>query len=325
MNTASRRYRAAAVAGGLGLGAILWAILAGPEPPPFSLLLAAAAAPAAIMLAVWALIGGRFPRRALVGGAIIGPLVALASHAAVATFADAFLLGFAESGRELLDSLRADPKVIEVLGSPWVLVLLIELSVVAPLTEEVGKALGAALGRPSSREQAFLAGVAAGSGFAIVENVLYASLGSVFGGPWPAILLGRSLGAAVHPLASGFVVLGWWEWRHGGTLTGLAKRFLAGAGVHALWNGSLVALAVVETAYAKGPLGPAGLAYSAAIGLALAGALWLMTARVVADRDPLGGFRADDARTLAAWIVVAASFLVPVVLLVLAFPDFYAG
>ncbi|NIS37015.1 MAG: PrsW family intramembrane metalloprotease, partial [Actinobacteria bacterium] len=54
---------------------------------------------------------------------------------------------------------------------------------------------------------------AAGAGFAVVENVLYALGGAWASGPWTAILLARLPGAAVHPLASGLVVLGWWELR----------------------------------------------------------------------------------------------------------------
>ena len=148
----------------------------------------------------------------------------------------------------MLDSLRIDPRLTDILSSPWVLLLLVDLAVVAPLTEETGKALGAGLARPAARRDAFVSGVAAGAGFAIVENILYASVAATVGGPWPAVVVARAMGAAVHPLASGLVVMGWWDARHGGGGPAMAKGFFAGAGVHAAWNASMVALVVAETA-----------------------------------------------------------------------------
>jgi hypothetical protein len=245
----------------------------------------------------------------------------------VAAFAFAFFLGFAESGRHLLEALRADPRLTTVLASPWVILAMIELVAVAPLTEEAGKALGAGLGRPHTRAQAFLAGAAAGAGFAFVENLLYAVAGATLGGPWPAVVLGRALGAAVHPLATGLVAMGWWEWRRERSLPRLAKRFLAGAGIHALWNGSLVALWVVGTAYvesgASPQLGAVALGYEAAIGVAMAGLLWMATVAVSRDRDPFAALDFRQGRTVAAWAVLGASVLVPVGILILAFPAFY--
>jgi RsiW-degrading membrane proteinase PrsW (M82 family) len=322
-------YRKALGMGALGIGAVLWALLGTGEPPALALLLAAAAAPIAVLLVVWGRLGGSFPRRALLGGALVGPLVALASHAFVAAFADAFLVGFADSGRRLLDSLRADPRITDVLGSPWVLLLLIELCAVAPLTEELGKALGASISRPKGRREAFLSGVAAGVGFAVIENVLYAVAGASLGGPWPAIVLARALGAAVHPLACGLVMLGWWEWRKDRNLLALLRRYLTGVGIHALWNGSLVALFVVESAYdpsgSLSGLGPAALAYSGAIGVVLLGVLWMVTSAVANERDPFSALALKDSRTVAGWALLSASLLLPVGILILAFPDFYRG
>jgi RsiW-degrading membrane proteinase PrsW (M82 family) len=322
-------YRWAFAALVLGIGAIVWSILAGTDPPPATLFAAAAAAPLAVLLGVLGRMGGRLPTPALIGGAILGPVVAIVGHAMVFAFAAAFLLGFLEAGRTLFEDLRVDPRITEILASPWLLLVLVDVSVVAPLTEETGKALGARLARPASRRDAFLAGVAAGAGFAIVENVLYALAGAVFGGPWPAIVVARAMGAAVHPLATGLVVTGWWDARHGGGGPALGRGFFAGAGVHALWNASIVALGVAETAIsvseAPGMMGVASLAFTAALGVVAAALLWTVTGSVIAGRDPSSAVRVSEARAVAAWIVLAASLLVPVAVLVLAFPSFYLG
>jgi len=322
-------YRWAVAALVLGIGAIVWSILTGVEPPPATLFVAAAAAPGAVLFAVLGRMDGRLPTLALIGGAILGPVVAVVGHAAVFAFAAAFLLGFLEAGRALLEELRVDPRISEILASPWVLLVLVDVSVVAPLIEETGKALGAGLARPASRREAFLAGVAAGAGFAIVENVLYALAGAIFGGPWPAIVFARAMGAAVHPLATGLVVTGWWDARHGGGARALGRGFFAGAGVHALWNASIVALAVAETAIrvsgAPGMTGAASLAFTGALGVVATALLWTVTDSVVAGKDLSSAVRVSEARAVAAWIVLAASLLVPTAVLVLAFPSFYLG
>jgi hypothetical protein len=58
-------------------------------------------------------------RHDTLGGGVVGPIVAIASHASVGAFAYAFFLGFADAGRGLLDALRLDPRLQEVLASPW--------------------------------------------------------------------------------------------------------------------------------------------------------------------------------------------------------------
>ena len=324
----NRDYLPAMVAAAVGGSAILWAILPGGEPQPLALFVAAGAAPIAALLAVRARLGLPLPGRAVAGGALLGPVVAVASHAFVAAFAYLFFLGFADSGRKLLDALRADPRLVTVLASPWVIVLLIEVVAVAPLTEEAGKALGAGLAKPDSPREAFLTGVAAGAGFAVVENILYAGTAAALGGPWPAVVLGRALGAVVHPLATGLVALGWYEWRRDRDLPALLKRYLSGVGVHALWNGSLVALFVVQAAFALGTtsqLEAVALAYAATVGIAAAGLLWMATSAIASGRDPFTALDFRQGRTVAGWTLLAASILVPVGMLILAFPGFYLG
>jgi RsiW-degrading membrane proteinase PrsW (M82 family) len=320
------RYYGAFAAGAVGLAAVVWTVVAGTEVPGAVMIVAAAAAPTAVLLAVRARLERPVPAAAVLGGAIIGPLVALLGHAVVAAFAAAFFLGFADSGRALLEELRVDPRIVDVLASPWTILLLVEYCVAAPLVEELGKALGARTADVRTREHAFLAGVAAGAGFAVVENVLYASFGAAFGGPWPAIVAARSLGAAVHPLASGLVMTGWWDARNGGGGRALARGYLSGAGAHAIWNGGVVAIFIVEQATAAPPSATAGtVTFTAMLGVAFAAWLWSVVRAIAADTDPLSTLRPSDARAIAAWIVLTAAAIVPVAFVVLAFPSFYGG
>lgn len=286
-----------------------------------------AAMPAAVLLLIAGRLGVRPPLSAAVGGATIGVLIALFSHAVVFAFAYLFFLGFAEAAVKVLDLLAVDPRLVAAAGSPWAILLFIEVAVVAPLTEEAGKAVGSSVFRPDERRTAFMAGAAAGAGFAIVENILYASVGGFLGGAWEPIVIGRMLGAAVHPLASGLVVLGWWEWRQNRDIGQLVRRFLAGVGVHAMWNASLVVVAIVGSAFdlsGVDELGVASVAYSAGLGAVAAGVLWRLSA-AVGDRNGEWAFDSRDSRVVAAWTLLAATFLVPVALLVLAYPTFLSG
>ena len=319
------RYRQALIVAGLGLAAILWA-LAAPGSSGFALLVGSAAIPVAALLLVAGRLQAMPPLSALVGGGTIGVVIAVIGHVVVFSFAYAFFLGFADAAVQVLEVLRVDPRFTAVAGSPWTILLFIELAVVAPLLEEVGKAVGASVFRPIDRRGAFMAGVAAGTGFAIVENILYALGGSFLGPSWEAIVIGRMLGAAVHPLASGLVVMGWWEWRRNRDFGLLAQRFLAGAGAHAIWNASIVVISIVASAYdVLEWFGLASLGYSAALGAVLAAALWRLAASVASDTDRLIVFDSGDGRLVAAWTVLAASFLVPVAMLILAFPTFVGG
>jgi RsiW-degrading membrane proteinase PrsW (M82 family) len=322
-------YFLAVIAGVVGAALICWVLVAGQDAPPFALLAAAAVAPMAVLGVVWGRLGSAFPLKPLLIGAVVGPLVAILTYPVVAAFAFAFLYSFAESGRHLVESLRADPRLVSVLASPWVILLLIEVVSVAPLTEEFGKALGAAWARPRTRHEAFLFGVAAGVGFAIVENVLYATAAAIGGGPWPALAVARSMGAAVHPLATGLVMLGWWEWREGRGGGALLKGYLSGVGIHALWNGTLVVVGVVEAIVASNSgaptYAPIALSFTAVLGGVLAATLWFVADAVASDHDPFERFAFAQAQPIAIWTLVSAALLVPVAVLVVVFPEFYHG
>jgi len=318
-----QRYQVAATFAMAGLAASIWGLVS-TGPSGLAMIVGSVAVPAAVMLLVAGRLEIRLPLSAAVGGAFGGAVVALLSHAVVFGFAYLFFLGFADAAVDLLDVLRVDPRFVAAAGSPWALLLFIELAVVAPLTEEVGKAVGASVFRPVDRRTAFMSGVAAGAGFAMVENLLYASFGGFLGGAWEPIVVARMLGAAVHPLATGLVVLGWWEWRQSQDFGQLAKRFFAGAGVHAIWNASLVVIAIAALALELDSLGEWGvvsLAYSAGLGAVAAAVLWRLTASVD-DNSGIALLDSRDGRVMAAWTLIAASFLVPVAMLVLVYPAF---
>jgi len=308
-----------------GLAASIWGLISSQS--GMAMILGSVAIPTAVMLLVAGRLEARPPLSAAVGGAFGGAVVALLSHAVVFAFAYLFFLGFAEAAVDLLHVLRVDPRFVAAAGSPWALLLFIEVVIVAPMTEEVGKAVGASVFRPTDRRSAFMAGVAAGAGFAVVENILYASFGGFLGGAWEPIVVARMLGAAIHPLATGLVVLGWWEWRQTRDFGRLTRRFFAGAGVHAIWNASLVVVAIAASAFELDSLdewGVISLAYSAGLGAVAAAVLWRLTASVAEDTvAPLLDSR--DGRVVAAWTLMAASFLVPVAMLVLAYPAFLGG
>jgi hypothetical protein len=123
--------------------------------------------------------------------------------------------------------------------------------VVAPLVEETVKPLVTLpllrhLERP---RDALLLGAVAGAGFAVLENVLYATAGLRI---WSGILAVRALGAAVHPLGTALVTLGWHGVLRGRPNSG--RRWLSGyglaIGIHALWNGgSTLLLALAGTRF----------------------------------------------------------------------------
>lgn len=316
-------YQRSLLGGAVALATVAWIVFSPDTAFPLGLLIGAASVPVTVLFVVAGRMDAMPPARSLVGGATIGVGVALASHAVVTAFAYFFFLGFAEAAVDALDSLRIDPEFTSVLSSPWTLLYLIELAVVAPLTEETGKALGAYLGRPANRRDALLAGVAAGVGFAVIENILYGFGGLFYS--WEPVVLGRMLGAAVHPLASALVAVGWWELRHGGNRAVGIRRILAGVGTHAAWNGSLVIASVAGVAYDNG--GGSGIAallsliYVGVIGVITAAGLWRFVAGVARD-EGLPNLSPMDGRVIALWTVLASSLLVPVAVLVLAFPDF---
>lgn len=302
-------------------GVLTWVATIGP--PMTALLLAVAAVgPGVQILRVG---------RVFALGATLIPILAIATYAAVGSLVFVLVEPLSTFATDLLDDLRVDPTLLEVMANPWALVMLIQLAVMAPLVEETLKPLAAGIGRPASRAHAFVLGAAAGAGFAAIENVLYAS-GWFWGNLWLPVAVLRSSGAALHLLGAGLISVAIYERRAGlRPRTSVVHMWGIGLAIHAFWNGS-VAVAIVLF-HGRGALGLQGTGTGWGTGLqVLLGAfgMLLMGAIVVAGRwaraetpQALGRV-IDPARpaVVAAWAGLACLMIVPTVVLILAFPDF---
>jgi RsiW-degrading membrane proteinase PrsW (M82 family) len=172
----------------------------------------------------------------LLAGSFLGPTIALFLTGLVTVLVVLLILPL----RELLAQMIASEPIERLFFSPMLVLGLIETAVVAPIVKELAKPvavvlLGKRLTRPS---EAFLVGMAGGLGFAIVENMLYASSAAT---EWAHIVALRTIGGALHPLNAGLVALGWYGVIHG--LAGARERLIGfyglAVGFHALWNGGL--------------------------------------------------------------------------------------
>ena len=132
--------------------------------------------------------------------------------------------------------------------------LLILLSVIAPLVEETVKPLAVVvlIGRVSSKAEAFTLGLACGIGFNLVETTGYISSG--YNG-WLTVALMRSGAGLLHGFGAAMVALGWYYLTHHEEGR-FAKRLWLALGCagyavlqHAIWNGS------VALAFIPGPIG----------------------------------------------------------------------
>jgi hypothetical protein len=227
--------------------------------PPLHIL--AAASPA---LAVLAFVGRRTraASRRTVGlqlshGALLAPIGALAAELAVilaVVVAVAVVVVLTPGGIETLVDLSQslqDPLWIEdpanlaqLVLSPAVLTIIVVVFVIlAPMIEEFLKSLGMLLlgYRLSGQAEALLWGVACGAGFAIGESFFN---GSIALEGWGAVMVMRWGASLMHCIASGVMGLGW----HGALVDRRPWRLLAAfgasTGIHALWNGAAVAVAL---------------------------------------------------------------------------------
>jgi RsiW-degrading membrane proteinase PrsW (M82 family) len=227
--------------------------------PPFHIL--AAIAPALAMLAF---VG----RRINVGswrtvsleishGAILAPMGALALELGVLiimTMVISLIVVLMPGGMDRLMELSLnlqdpawleDPQnLAELVLSPAVLTMIVVIFVIiAPLIEEFLKGLGVLLlgYRLHGEAEAFLWGIACGAGFALGESLFN---GSVALEGWWAVMIMRWGATLMHCLGSGIMGLGWHDaivskrpWR-------LLGAYGASAGMHALWNGAAIAVAI---------------------------------------------------------------------------------
>lgn len=119
-------------------------------------------------------------------------------------------------------------------------------AVIAPLTEEFTKLLGAAVvlrGAPASAFSYFAVGACVGLGFAVVETLGYALAA---GSAWPLLLLVRAPVAFIHVTATAIASYGLYRQRARGGYR-LVPYFVAAVLIHGAWNGLTVAVMLLST------------------------------------------------------------------------------
>ena len=276
-------------------------------------------------------------RRGLVafcGGATVSVFLALVLEISISATvlslisnaAQTVLNGF--SG--LFSGISGSASFARALTDPFFIYFFVEVTVIAPLVEELVKPLVTLpLLRQLNRQETFWVGALAGAGFATIENILYAGGGFSI---WAGILLVRALGGALHPLGSGLVALGWRDVLLGKpkAFENWFKQYGLAVLIHALWNGGSLLVITLGSAGIFGVL-PASIDI---LGLSMAGttfvfllllgiaALWLgrayghnRTLQVVPETE---GDSASDAgytlseRATALWALACLLALVPI-------------
>ncbi len=136
---------------------------------------------------------------------------------------------------------------------PSLLATLLIYSVVAPLAEEGFKPVGALviLGRLRSPAEAFIVGMSAGIGFAILETTLYISSVQA---DWVVVAFDRIGAGLVHGIGAGMATMGWYYIFRG---RGVDRRYAKGFGAllyavvqHGTWNAFSVFITAIP-----GPVG----------------------------------------------------------------------
>ena len=242
-----------------GLAIVVWVVAiivwhaaptAGPAVATLPLLILSGALPAFAILAFasWRLhmpSSRRHVWMSLLYGATLAPLLAIILEF-VALLVVMNIFGANAS------SAAANPSNINPNNPVAVFVLLLTISVAAPLVEEGLKPLGAVLimRRLRTPASAFLMGLAAGIGFDIFETIGYIGSGEA---DWVNVSIERLGAGLLHGVGAGMAALGWYYLING---KGIRLRWLRGFGCiayaiaqHAIFNGSnLIGLS-------PGPLG----------------------------------------------------------------------
>jgi RsiW-degrading membrane proteinase PrsW (M82 family) len=282
---------------------------------------------------------GRSPWPSLLLGATVVPAIVIALHGFFLALGYNLVAPFVDPVRELWEQLRADPDLFRVLTSGWALALIIELAVVAPLAEESTKPLAALVCRPRTAREAFVFGAAAGTGFAMIENVLYSSgwfFGSLQG--WLPIAVMRMLGAGLHAFGAGILAWGFFQLRSGepGRWRRFWLSFWVALTAHGAWNGSIAVAIALAAARETGGLrgrydayawGAVLLVLLAILGMLILGALLVAAKRIGQGESPLQALPLRDAQTpqsIAAWSLVASALLIPATIVILVYPNVMA-
>jgi RsiW-degrading membrane proteinase PrsW (M82 family) len=233
----------------MAVGVVLWNVQVDEGPGaalavwPLNVLSAAIPAFGMLAFVAWRL---RFPasRRhvwlSVIYGLTLGPLIAIILEIVVSIVIDSSVL--------------SNPNALNPNDPTRVIQLLIEISVAAPLVEEMVKPLGAVLIMPrlKTASAAFLVGVAGGVGFAMFESVFtYIGTGEA---DWVDVALQRAGSSILHGLGAGMVALAWFYLFHG---RGVANRWwkVAGCVVYAVFQHGLNNAVAVLISFVPGPVG----------------------------------------------------------------------
>lgn len=242
----------------LGIAALSFAPIAPYAFPPWHFL-AALLAPLILLAFAARRLGQTSGFRALLisfsWGALGATLIALVLEVLVviaAIIAGALVISALPNSRELLDQLRrvvtdfqrtGNTTALEgLLSNPWVSVaLVVYFALIIPPIEEAVKALVVAFIDPlrTRRADALLWGMAAGAGFAMMEN-MFNSTAEV--GAWAFIVILRVGAAIVHVTNGANMGLGWYAARKEGNWSRLAIAYLVSMAYHAAWNATAVFL-----------------------------------------------------------------------------------
>jgi RsiW-degrading membrane proteinase PrsW (M82 family) len=126
--------------------------------------------------------------------------------------------------------------------TPQLIATIVLTAAVAPLVEEGFKPVGplTIIGRIRGPAEAFILGMAAGIGFAILETTEY--IGGFGGADWIIVAMERIGAGLIHGVGAGMAMLGWYYIFRG---KGVSQRYLKGFGAiiyailqHGIFNGS---------------------------------------------------------------------------------------
>jgi len=179
-------------------------------------------------------------------GAILSPLLAFALELLTLIFLlGALFLLFRPDRGVGLDWLEDPVNLSRLILSPPVLIAGGAIfMIVAPFLEEFIKSLGVPLLGFQRRGDAFLWGVTCGAGFSALEGLIN---GGVALEGWGLVMLFRWGATLMHALASGLMGLGWYGLLAQGRPWKLLGAYGASVGVHALWNGTAMALIALSS------------------------------------------------------------------------------
>ncbi len=254
----------------------------------------------------------------LILGAVL-PLIFYLLIEPLAIVTEEFLWIFISGGPGLLE---------RMFYSPMLIFFFIYIAFQAPIPEELAKALGPALmgTRIQNERQAFAVGLAAGAGFAILENMLYQGVYAQWSGwSWGGITLLRGIGSVTHALWTAIISLALFRARkrEKDWFSQLARAYLLSVGLHTLWNGGFDALVYLTGLDYYEGYGPSLSVYGLYIeiilvvylGILSAGLWWLLRRYVSA----LGkGTEVDLAptlvsqRALAGWALACVLVIIPI-------------